>query len=158
MAIELSVTEDYLTLLSREVNSYRSKPVALSKLDVFTEAELDRLAAAGIRSTKNLYERAATRSQRAELLRQLDVADDRLLAAVELSNLVRINGVGPAFAHFLRSLGVRGPADVLRTDTGEILRRYTASVTGAPSHPKLRVEDVEYCKRFSVGLSSDIEW
>ena len=146
-----------MTLLNREVNSYRSKPVPLSKFDVFTEAELDRLAAAGIRSTKHLYERAATRSQRAELLGRLDLADDRLLAALELTNLVRINGVGPAFAHFLRGLGVRGPEDVLRTDTADILRRYATSVAGEPSRPKLRVEDVEYCKRFSIGLSSDIE-
>jgi hypothetical protein len=158
LAPELGVDVEYLTLLNREVNAYRSKPVALAKLDVFSEAELDRLAAISISSTKNLYERCGNRSDRDDVIHQLGLRDDRVVEALELSNLVRINGVGPAFAHFLRDLGVRGPDALLATDTEEIVLRYQRAVADQPGQPKLRVEDIEYCKRFSVDLAADIEW
>jgi hypothetical protein len=155
LADDLSVSEDYLTLLNREVNSHRSKPVALVKLDAFSEAELDRLRAVGVRSTKDLYERCAIRSERVELIRKAGLSERTLIAALELANLVRINGVGPAFARFLRDLGVRSPQDFLETESTDILRRYQETQENGAT---LRVEDLEYCRRFCVRLSSDIVW
>ena len=159
LAAGLSVDEQYLTVLNREVNSYVSKPVPLAQIDVFTEPELERLRLGGIRSTKALYERCALPSDRQAVAVEHDLDGERLARALELSDLVRINGVGPAFAHFLRSLGVRSPRDFNSTDPLEILERYRHSVgEGSTSGPELRLEDLAYCRRFSSGLSDDIEW
>jgi hypothetical protein len=159
LAASLRVNEKYLTVLNREVNSYVSKPVSLSQLDIFTEPELNRLHMAGIRSTKALYERCALSSDRRTIAVEHDLDGERLARALELSDLVRINGVGPAFAHFLSGLGVRSPRDFKSTDPLEILERYRHSVgEGATSGPELRLEDLEYCRRFSLRLSNDIEW
>ncbi len=157
LAGELAADPEYVRLLNREVNSYRSKPLPLAKLDVFTEGELERLVAVGIRSTKDLYERTGLPAQRSALLR-VGLDGRRLLAALELSNLVRINGVGPSFARFFRDLGMCGPEDVLEMETREIIARYEESVADNPDQPKLRVEDIEYCKRFARWLSEDIVW
>ncbi|MBG7605908.1 MAG: DUF4332 domain-containing protein [Actinobacteria bacterium] len=158
LAASLSVNEMYLTVLKREVNSYVSKPVSLSQLDVFEEPELERLRMARIRSTKDLYERCALPSERRAIAVEHDLDGKRLARALELSDLVRINGVGPAFAHFLSGLGVQGPRDFNSTDPLEILERYRHSVDeGAAAGPQLRLEDLEYCGRFSLHLSNDIE-
>ena len=159
LAAGLSVDEQYLTVLNREVNSYVSKPVPLAQIDVFTEPELERLRLAGIRSTKALYERCTLPSDRQAIAVDHDLDDKRLTHALELSDLVRINGVGPAFAHFLGNLGVRSPRDFNSIDPLEVLERYRQSVgEGSTSGPDLRLEDLEYCRRFSSGLSYDIEW
>jgi len=159
LAAGLSVDEHYLTVLNREINSYVSKPVSLAQLNVFTGPELERLHLAGIRSTKALYERCALRSDREMIAVDHDLDDERLTRSLELSDLVRINGVGPAFADFLRSLGVRSPHDFNAIDPLEVLERYRQSVgEGSTAGPVLRPEDLAYCRRFSSGLSDDIEW
>jgi len=159
LAAGLSVDEKYLVVLNREVNSYVSKPLPLAQLEVFTEAELERLHLAGIRSTKALYERCTLSSERQETAAELDLDVERLVQVLELSDLVRINGVGPAFAHFLRDLGVRSPSDFNGADPLDVLERYRTSVgDGSSSGPELRLEDLEYCRRFSLRLGTDIEW
>jgi hypothetical protein len=159
LAAGLSVDEEYLTVLNREVNSYVSKPVSLTQLDVFEQPELERLRLARIRSTKDLYESCARPADRQSIALEHDLDDQRLAQALELSDLVRINGVGPAFAHFLRGLGIRSPRDFNSTDPLEILERYRRSVgKGAALGPELRLEDLDYCRRFSLRLSNDIEW
>ena len=159
LAVGLSVDEKYLTVLNREVNSYVSKPVPLAQLKVFTEPELERLHVARVRSTKALYERCTLPSDRQEIAVELDLDDERLEQALELSDLVRINGVGPAFAHFLSDVGIRSPSDFNSTAPLEILERYRQSVgDGVASGPELRLEDLEYCRRFSLRLGNDIEW
>jgi nucleotidyltransferase/DNA polymerase involved in DNA repair len=129
--------------------------MSLVNLETFSESELDRLRTIGVVSTKDLYERCPTRSERAELAQQTGLTEEQLTAALELVNLVRINGVGPAFARFLRDLGIRSPQDFLQTDSTDILRRYQEKQENAAT---LRVEDLEYCRRFCVGLASDIVW
>jgi hypothetical protein len=159
LVVDLGVDEQYLTVLNREVNSYVSTPVALSRLNVFTESELERLRLAGIRSTKALYEQCTLPLDREAIVVEHDLDEERLAVALALSNLVRINGVGPAFAHFLRGLGIRNPHDFNATDPLEILGRYRQSAGEKPDPgPDLRLEDVEYCRRFSLRLSNDIEW
>lgn len=159
LAAGLSVDEKYLVVLNREVNSYVSKSLPLAQLEVFTEPELARLHGARVRSTKALYERCTLPSDRQEIAVELDLDDERFARALELSDLVRINGVGPAFAHFLRDLGVRSPSDFNRTDPLDVLERYRTSVgEGSSSRPELRLEDLEYCRRFSLRLGNDIEW
>ena len=159
LAAGLSVDEHYLTVLNREVNSYVSKPLPLAQLDVFTKPELERLRLVGIRSTKALYERCTLPSDRHAIALEHDLDGERLTCALELSDLVRINGVGPAFAHFLRNIGVRSPRDFNSIDPLEVLERYRQFVgESSTSGPELRLEDLEYCRRFSSSLSDDIEW
>jgi hypothetical protein len=158
LALKLDVDVDYVTVLAREVNSYKTKPMPLAKLNFASVGELAKLAGEGIRSTKDLYERCAAKDDRAALRTKLGIGADRLEVGLQLANLVRINGVGPAFAQFLVELGVRGPEDIVAVDAEEIVDRYNASIADRPNQPKLRTEDIEYCKRFCKGLQADVEW
>lgn len=154
----LDVDEPFLKLLNREVNAYRTKPLSLAKLEVFGAGNLQRLAHTGIKTTEDLYERCLTRADRAELARLVDVDPADLLIALKLSNLVRINGAGPVFARFLLGLGMNGPEDVVAADTDSVIERFEASDSFDPTGPRLRPDDIDYCKRFCEGLQTDIEW
>lgn len=158
LAAGLGVDEKYLTVLNREVNAYVSKSVPLAQLGALTDEELQRLKKAGITSTRALFERCCSVSERVSLSTDLGIDDDRLDRAVDLSDLVRINGVGPSFARFLRDLGVRGPHDFKAIVPSEVLDRYHESIASSSARgPTLRLEDLEYCRRFSLHLSDDVE-
>ncbi len=155
---QLGVDRDYLTLLNREVNSYRTKPTPLAKLDTLSTDELAALASIGIRSTRNLYERCIRKEDRESLAAATGIHLERIVAALRMSDLVRINGVGPSFARFFLDLGVTSPAAVIAAPTDEIIEHYEESIAGQPNPPRLLPADIEYCKKFSLGLQSDIEW
>ena len=155
---QLGVDEDYLTLLNREVNAYRTKPTPLAKLEVFTDDELELLKGTGITSTKHLYDRCCVKAVRTELIADTGVDVGRLETALLMANLVRINGAGPIFARFFLDIGLTTPEEFRRLDPAEVADRYNASVADDPAQPRLRSEDVDYCKRFSEGLYTDIEW
>lgn len=158
LADELSVSTDYLVVLRREVNSYVSKPVPLAKLGVFSEAELNRLAEAGLKSTRDLYERALTPSARRALADRLGLPVEQVAEALELSDLLRVNGVGPVYARILCEIGIRSPADYLATPSGDLLSRYERlNEEKGITRAKLSVKDVEYCKRFCRKLDADIQ-
>lgn len=155
LAAELGVDVEYLTLLNREVNSYVSKPVALEKLAVLSDDELSRLKSIGIKSTKDLYERGASRIGRAEIAAEARIPRERLDHTLRLANLIRINGVGPAFAEYLLAAGIRGPQDFCGRDLRQMVADYAAQVSDGP---QLRIEDLEYVQRYCREMSEDIEW
>lgn len=159
LAGELSVTSEYLTILNREINSYVSKPISLSKLDVFSDSELNQLQEAGLKSTKDLYEHCLTQAARQALCEQLEFSMEQLVAALELADLLRINGVGPVYARILVEIGIRNTTDYLKTDSSEILEKYrNLNEEKRDTKAHLGIKDIEYCKRFCEKLDVEIEW
>ena len=156
VADELGVEPEYLILLNREVNSYVSKPVPLAKLGYLTDDELSGLRSVGVVSTKDLYEQCPLRADRDVLAAEASIAAARLEHILRLANLVRINGVGPAFAEFLLSAGIKGPQDFLERNLDRMVAEYAAKA--GDDAPKLRIADLEYVQRYCRGLTEDIEW
>ena len=154
----LGVDDAYLTLLNREVNAYRTKPTPLAKLEVLTEDELITLKGTGITSTKHLYDRCRQKAARIELATEAGIDLSRLETALRMANVVRINGAGPAFARFFLDVGLSTPEDFRELDPAAVAEQYNASIADDPSQPRLRSEDIDYCKRFSEGLYTDVEW
>jgi hypothetical protein len=124
-------------------------------LEVFSAEELERLAGAGIKTTQALYEQALTPVHRQSIAARLSISSDKILHALQLSDLLRVNGVGPAYATILWQIGIRNAADYLNISSTQILARYRQS---GLARAKLGLKDVEYCKRFCQKLDSDIEW
>ena len=158
LASELSVDEQYLTLLNREVNSYAAKPLPLARLERLREEELERLATAGLTLTRHFYERCAPKSGRETLANETGIALERLTDVLELCDLVRITGCGPASARAFWDLGISGPRDYLATESETIQQRYadyTEKETGR--REVLGLADIDYCRRYCEGLSDDIE-
>ena len=159
MSEDLGVSVEYLTVLNREVNSYESKPIALSKLDIFTVSELEQLKSAGLRSTKHFYEQALTADDRRNLVSRSQLNADKILQALELADLLRINGVGAGFARVLQAMGIHNVAQFAQTAPETILERYIQfREANDPSLPNLSIKDVQYSQRFCGKLDNDIQW
>jgi hypothetical protein len=156
---EFSVSQDYLTVLNREINSYVAKPVPLSKLEVFSGQELGRLAGEGLKTTQDLYERGLTSSERKALSEQLSIPIERITAALELSDLLRITGVGPLYARILHEMGIKHVSTLLEIDSAQAVEGYKRiNAEKHYSKVNLGTKDIEYVKRFCQKLDSDIQW
>jgi hypothetical protein len=155
----LLVSVDYLVILNREINGYISKPLQLSALDVFSAAELEKLEKAGIKSTRDFYEQSLSKTARQELSARLSLPAQQIILALELADLLRINGVGPTYARILHTIGVKSVSDYLRYKTDEILEKYKkANNEKQFTRVNLGEKDIEYCKRFCRKLDIEIEW
>jgi hypothetical protein len=159
LASAWSVSVDYLTVLNREINGYLSKPYPLSDLFTFSEVEIESLERNGLKTTKDLYDRCAKKTPRRDLAERLNLPEEKLMAALELTDLLRINGVGPTFARILRTIGIRNGSDYLNTASQDLLARFLkANEDQGYTQARLGIKDIEYCKRFCKKLTNDIEY
>jgi predicted flap endonuclease-1-like 5' DNA nuclease len=145
-ARESGVPEEYLTVLRREVNSYVPKPDKLADIPGLDPEQVGRLKAVGINNTKQLFERAWSEGDRAELSRLTDVPGDALSEMVALSDLARIGGVGPVFARMLLDLGVDSPESVLAREPEELLEAVNAvNREKGYANVTVSIKDIHYC-------------
>ena len=159
LASELAVSVEYLTVLNREINSYVTKPVPLSKLDVFSDTELKQLEGARLKSTKDLYERGLMPADRSTLSERSSIPQEKIVAALELSDLLRITGVGPVYAKILKEMGINNAKAFLEIDLQDAVERYKRiNAEKRYSKVNLGIKDIEYVKRFCQKLDSDIIW
>lgn len=158
-AAESGLAQEYLVVLRREVGSYIPKPISLKELPDIDAETIERLASAGIKTTKHLFDRAKTKRQRAELSEELDIPPEVVLELIKLSDLARIVGVGPVFARILYEAGVdsleafvtQSPEELLDRTQGVIASR---GYTGA----SLREEDIIYCLETANLLPQVVEY
>jgi Trp operon repressor len=159
LAEELGISLEYLTVLSREINSYESKPIPLSKLEVFSDTELKQLEKDELKSTKDLYERGLTPSERRALSNRLSIPQERIEMALELSDLLRITGVGPVYAKILREMGINNVSSLVKVDSQIAVEGYKRiNEEKGYSKVNLGIKDIEYVKRFCKKLDLDIRW
>jgi len=97
---------EYLTVLRRRAGTYTPRPVPLAKMPGVADGHIEKLAALGIKDSRQLWERATQRPARAELSQQAAVPEEVLLELLKLSDLVRAPWVGPAFARLLYESGL----------------------------------------------------
>ncbi len=155
----LSTTEAYLTVLNREINSYQSKPVDIKKIDVFSDNELNLLAAIKIKTTKDIYNRLQLKSERNKISIMTNIPGDKLVEALEISDLLRITGVGLVFANILREIGINNTSVFMNSTVESILGQYhRINQKKGLTRANLGTKDIEYCKRFGSKLDQDIEW
>lgn len=159
LARELAFSVEYLTVLNREINSYISKPAPLSKLEIFTDGELKKLERESLKSTKDLYERGLTPSERRALSKGLSIPQEKIVTALELSDLLRITGVGPVYARILHEMGIKHVSTLLEIDSAQAVEGYKRiNAEKHYSKVNLGTKDIEYVKRFCQKLDSDIQW
>lgn len=157
VAQKLHTTADYLAVLNREINGYESKPVELSRLEIIPGNLRAILLARGFKTTKDMYESLQTKKQRKEFCATIpggeNIDEKTIAAALEIADLLRINGVGQTYALMLREIGITSPEMYAKTDSQTILARIQElnrekNITKA----NLGIKDIEYCKRFCAFL------
>lgn len=156
---ESGLPQDYLVMLRREANSYVPKPANLTGFREVNPEYIDRLAAVGIKHTKHVFERASTKEDRAELSSLVNVPGDDLLELVKLSSLVRVSGVGPAFARMLFEAGIDTVEKLSDSSADELFQELVAiSEERGYTRADFTVRDVQRCIDLARDLPRAIEY
>ena len=111
----------YLTHLKREANAYLPNPVALNKFPGVDHRAVLTLEKEGIKTSKHLFDRAASTNGALTLP---DIERTALEELLGLSDLVRLYGVGPAFARMLYDLGITSASAFMGHRPEEIVQLY----------------------------------
>jgi hypothetical protein len=104
-ARESGLPLDYLTILRRRMKIYQPSPIPLAKIPGIASEHIEHLAAVEIKQTRQLFERARSKSGRSELVKETGIPEDVVLEMVKLSDLARAGYVGPIFARMLHETG-----------------------------------------------------
>lgn len=128
------IPEAYLVILRREIHSLEQKPVPLSSFPGIAPSVLEKLHDEGIDNSKDYFE-----SNRVE--------GDELSG---LSDLVRINGVGPVAAKAFYEAGYKSVSDVAHSEAASLLGR-VSDVNEARHYYKanLGIKDMQFCIDFA---------
>lgn len=100
------LTDDYLTVLLRELNSTLPKPNKISDFIEIAKETIESLEKNGITNTERLYNKVVNKSDRQKLADLLGVKYQDILKLTKLSDLSRIKWVGVTYAQMLYNLGV----------------------------------------------------
>lgn len=159
IASVFQVEETYLIVLNREVNSYLSKSLDLAKLMVFTVPEMEQLKSRHIINTKDFYQKLQTNASRIEISEMTNISPEKIMKALQMADLLRVNGVGLVFAGLLLEMGICSVKALLDTPAHKIVEGYQLLIEEQGlSLPNLGQKDILYCQRFAMKLEQDIEW
>jgi hypothetical protein len=118
------LSTDYLTILKREVNSLLPNPARLRDLPGIDDGGVAALEHAGIRNTKQLFQSAVAVADIEELSRSTGISIDVLHELLSLSDLVRLYGVGPAFARMIYDVGITSVKDFVKCSAEDFIEIY----------------------------------
>ncbi len=118
------ISEKYLTLLRREANSYLPNPVPLDKFSGFEEKDINKLAAAGVKNSRHLFEIVKENMGSGSLPAKFGVSQEFLSELAGLSDLVRAYGVGPAFARILYDTGIHSISEFRNYTPRQVIDLY----------------------------------
>lgn len=119
-ASESGLSEDYLTILIREIRSLQPKPNKLSDFPGTPLEAVERLAETGIKHTAHLYEYVQTPTDRASLAARTGVDEGEILRLARLTDLSRIRWVNHTFAFVLLEAGYGCAAQVAGADPAQV--------------------------------------
>jgi hypothetical protein len=115
--IELSkekcLSEEYLTILLRELNSIHPKPSKIKDFIDISPETVIKLEKLGIKNTFDLFDKVKTSEQRKLLAKKAVVNGSEILELTKLTDLARIKWVGPTFARLLYYLEKATKADYI---------------------------------------------
>jgi predicted flap endonuclease-1-like 5' DNA nuclease len=121
---ETRLPKVYLALLKREANSYLPNPVRIDKFPGVPIEHVTKLAAEGIKNSRQLFNRAKTKTDRERLSQEIEVPFATLNELVCLSDLVRAYGIGPVFARLLYDVGIISIREFTQYAAEDIVRIY----------------------------------
>jgi hypothetical protein len=120
---QTGIPEDYLTILIREVNSYRQRPNKIKEFPGVPEDVVLSLENLGITNTLQLYAKILTPQSRKELSSQTGISKNEIIRLATLTDLSRIRWVNHTFAYVLFEAGYDTAEKVAAADYRELYEK-----------------------------------
>ena len=133
LALATGISEEYLTILKREMGSLEQKPISLAAFPGVDGALVSSLGERGILHSRDYFERG-----------------DHAGELFSLCDLARINGVGAVAARTFFEAGFVSVQDVANAEAKDMLRRVSA-VNAEKQYYKANLgeKDMQFCIDFA---------
>lgn len=117
------LSEDYLVILLRELNSIHPKPNKIKEFIGVSSDTVSKLEKIGIKDTVGLFDQVLTPKSRKELAVKTDVSDAEILELAKLADLSRIKWVGASFARMLFDVRIDTAEKASKADYVELHKK-----------------------------------
>jgi hypothetical protein len=122
-AEQSGVSEDYLTILNREIKGYHPRPNKLRDFPDLEKKMVEKLEEMGFTNTLKLYDKVVTPQQRKELAQFLGAPEREIFKLTKLTDLSRIKWVNHTFANVLYQAGFDTVEKVASADYKELYKK-----------------------------------
>jgi hypothetical protein len=153
------ISEDYLKILIRNVNSYRQRPNRIKDFPCVSENVILELENLGIKNTLQLFDKILTPQNRNRLSTQAGISEGDILRLAKLTDLCRIRWVNHTFAYVLLEAGYDTAEKVADADYQELyekVKKLNEEREIFKGH--IGVHDMKLCVEAARGLSFEIEY
>lgn len=110
------LSEEYLTILLRELKSTLPKPNKIDDFNIISKGSVEKLEKIGIKNTEKLFDSVITKTDRQKLADSTGIDYADILELTKLSDLSRIKWVGVTYAQMLYNLGVDTVEKISKSD------------------------------------------
>jgi hypothetical protein len=117
------LTEDYLVILLREINSIQPKPNKIVDFSGISPETVSKLEKVGIKDTVGLFNHVLTPESRNELAAKTNISDAEILELTKLTDLSRVKWVGATFARMIYNAGIDTVEKVSKADYLELHKK-----------------------------------
>ena len=114
------LSEDYLVILLREINSIQPKPNKISEFIGISPETVAKLENIGIKDTVKLFDHVLTSESRKNLAAETTISEAEILKLTQLTDLSRIKWVGVTFARMLVDVGIDTAEKASKADYVEL--------------------------------------
>jgi replicative superfamily II helicase len=116
------ISENYLTILKREMGSLEQKPVPIAEFPCISENTVSALLNKKIKTSKDVYNLAITSDNISAVSSEMNIDVGELQELNALCNLVRINGVGAVAAKTIYESGYKSVDDIANAKAAKLLK------------------------------------
>jgi hypothetical protein len=153
------LSDDYLTILLRELNSTIPKPNRIADFMGISGETVGKLHKIGINNTEKLYNRVLSKSDRLKLANLSGISTKDILELTKLSDLSRIKWVGVTYAQILYELGIDSVEKVSKSDPVELHRKINLLIKERNVFKgQIGLNDVKILVESATGIPMEIEY
>ncbi|MEQ9299023.1 MAG: DUF4332 domain-containing protein [Cyclobacteriaceae bacterium] len=154
-----NIPEEYLTMLAREIKTYKRKPNRFKDFPELSSDTVVSLEQVGIRNTQQLYDKVLSPASRAQLSSATGLDKDELMKLSKFADLSRIRWVNHTFAYVLYEAGFDTAQKVAEADYNELYERIK-ELNAARNIYKgnIGLHDMKLCVDAAKQLGQDIEF
>jgi len=158
-AIKSGLQEDYLTILIREIKSYRQNPNKIKDFPGINKDTVHKLENVGIKNTLQLFDKILTHESRTGLAKETGIDENEILMLSKLTDLSRIRWVNHTFAYVLVEANYDTVEEVANADFNKLYEDVKRLNEERKLYKaQIGLHDMKLCIEAAKDVSLDIEY
>lgn len=154
-----NISDEYLTILLRELRSIQPKPVKLKEFSWISSTTINGIEKAGINNTQLLYEKICKSNDRKKFVEMTGIDENEIIELLKLSDLARIQWVNSTFAHVLFAAGFDTVDKVSKANPEELFSKVALKNEEMKLYKgKIGLSDIKLCIEAARSIDAEIKF